>query len=74
MVERTPESKRARRLGMLRRRAEHLQRRIEASPDKCLSYDVAELKALRWALSELDPQSQPSPLVTPHHPGATHEF
>jgi hypothetical protein len=52
------EKKRARRLGMLRRRAAHLQRRIEAAADKRLTYDEAELVALRWALAELDPQSQ----------------
>ncbi|QNK66061.1 hypothetical protein [Variovorax sp. PAMC26660] len=56
MAERTPESKRARRLGMLRRRAEHLQRRIVENPSRNLTYDVAELGALRWALGELDPQ------------------
>lgn len=58
MGERTPESKRARRLGMLRRRAEHLRRRIDANPGKHLSYDVAELSALRWALALLDPQPE----------------
>ncbi|MDR6887839.1 MULTISPECIES: hypothetical protein [Variovorax] len=52
------EKKRARRLGMLRRRAAHLQRRIEAAVEKRLSYDEAELTALRWALAELDPQPQ----------------
>lgn len=58
MAERTPESKRARRLGMLRRRAEHLQRRIDANPTRNLSYDQAELSALRWAVGELDPQPE----------------
>lgn len=56
MPERTSESKRARRPGMLRRRAEHLERRIAANPSRNLSYDQAELSALRWAVGELDPQ------------------
>lgn len=43
---------------MLRRRADHLQRRIDANPGKHLSYDVAEVAALRWALSVLDPQPE----------------
>ena len=53
MVERTPEVKRARRLGMLRRRAAHLQQRIESNPEKKLSYDEAERAALLWAIDVL---------------------
>lgn len=52
------EIKRARRIGMLRRRADHLQRRIVENPTRNLSYDQAELSALRWAVSELDPQPE----------------
>lgn len=54
----TPERNRERFLGMLRRRADHLQRRIDANPGKHLSYDFAEVAALRWALSLLDPQPE----------------
>ncbi|WP_422097521.1 hypothetical protein [Variovorax sp.] len=60
MSERSPAQIRARRLGMLRRRAEHLQRRIDANPGKRLSYDVAELSALQWAIGELDPKPVPA--------------
>lgn len=55
----TPERKRERRLRMLRRRADHLEGRIAANPDKHLSFDKAELSALRWAVSVLDPQPEP---------------
>jgi hypothetical protein len=74
MGERTPESKRERRIGMLRRRAAHLQQRIESSPDKCLSYDVAELSALRWALDQLDPQPISTPSTNLHQPGENREL
>lgn len=54
MPERTPEEKRVRRIGMLRRRAAHLQRRIAARTDTRLTYDEAELGALRWAIRILE--------------------
>lgn len=53
----TPESKRGRRLATLRRRADHLQKRVEEHPDDTgLSWNRRELAALRWALEQLDPQ------------------
>lgn len=48
------ESKRARRIGMLQRRAAHLEARIAANPGRNLSYDQAEASALRWAVTELE--------------------
>lgn len=39
---------------MLRRRAAHLQQRIGASTGTRLSYDEAELGALRWAIRILE--------------------
>lgn len=48
--------KRARRIGMLLRRAAHLEARIAASPDRKLTYDQAEASALRWAVRELEKQ------------------
>lgn len=53
------ERKRARWIGMLRRRAAHLQRRIETAAGKRLSFDEAELKALLWAIAELEALHQP---------------
>lgn len=46
--------KRARRLAVLRRRAEHLERRIEADPNRQANHDLAEATALRWAIAELE--------------------
>ena len=46
--------KRARRIGMMRRRAAHLEARIAANPDRNLSYDKAEASALCWAIAELE--------------------
>ena len=48
-----PTSLRNKRIHTLNRRAEHLQQRIEASTTKDLTYDRAELEALRWAVGEL---------------------
>ncbi|MFM9424381.1 hypothetical protein RCH10_000809 [Variovorax sp. GrIS 2.14] len=45
---------RARRLGTLRSRADHLDRRISAEPNRQADFDRAELKALRWAIGELE--------------------
>ena len=39
---------------MLRRRAAHLQKRIDASTGPRLTYDEAELGALRWAIRILE--------------------
>jgi hypothetical protein len=45
-------------LKMLKRRADHLAGRIEDNPN--LSYDQAELSALRWAVRELEKKHERS--------------
>lgn len=54
MPPRPPEGTPALRLHILQRRADHLQQRITANPDKNLSHDVREVEALRWAIAELE--------------------
>lgn len=44
----------ARRIELLRRRAEHLERRIAADPARQADRDKAEAAALRWAVDELE--------------------
>lgn len=44
-------------LERLKRRAYHLQNRIERSPRYELAYDKAELSALRWAVQKISGQS-----------------
>ena len=52
----TPESKRARRLATLRRRADYLQKHIDQNPDDTgKSWNRREVAALRWAIEQLDP-------------------
>lgn len=46
--------KRARRLAVLRRRAEHLERRITDDTNRQADHDLAEATALRWAIAELE--------------------
>lgn len=41
-------------LKALQRRAEFLKERIAAQPEKNLSYDISELKALQWAITKLE--------------------
>jgi len=41
-------------IAALKKRAAHLEKRIAASTDRRLTYDEAELAALRWALSKLE--------------------
>jgi hypothetical protein len=48
----------ARRLALLRRRAEHLERRIAANPVRQAHHDKAEAAALRWAIAELEQTEQ----------------
>lgn len=48
----------ARRLALLRRRAEHLERRIAENPDREAHHDKAEAAALRWAIAELEQGEQ----------------
>ncbi|CAN7543651.1 hypothetical protein LJR130_003832 [Variovorax sp. LjRoot130] len=48
----------ARRLALLRRRAEHLERRIADDTDRQAHHDRAELGALRWAIGELEQAEQ----------------
>ena len=50
--------KRARRLAVLRRRAEHLERRIAADPNRPADHDKAEASALRWAVAELEQKNR----------------
>ncbi|CAN7473665.1 hypothetical protein LJR175_003178 [Variovorax sp. LjRoot175] len=52
----------ARRLALLRRRAEHLERRIAENPDRQADHDKAEIAALRWAIAELEQKKQPKGL------------
>lgn len=50
--------KRARRLALLRRRADHLERRIANNPLRQADHDKAEASALRWAIAELEQRKQ----------------
>lgn len=50
----TSQRQRQRRLEVLRRRAAHLQRRIEADPARQADHDKTEIAALRWAIAELE--------------------
>lgn len=52
--------KRARRIAVLRRRAEHLETRIAADPVRQADHDKTEIAALRWAIAELE-QKEPTP-------------
>lgn len=52
--------KRARRIAALRRRAEHLEKRIAADPVRPADHDKTEIAALRWAIAELE-QKEPTP-------------
>jgi hypothetical protein len=52
--------KRNRRIGTLRSRADHLERRLAAEPDRPRHHDRAELVALRWAIEELEQQQKGS--------------
>lgn len=50
--------KRARRIAVLRRRAEHLEQRVAADPYRPAHHDRSEAKALRWAIEELEHPAQ----------------
>ncbi|VTU38464.1 hypothetical protein H4CHR_04432 [Variovorax sp. PBS-H4] len=52
----------ARRLALLRRRAEHLEQRIKADPSRPADHDKAEVAALRWAIADLEQKYQPKGL------------
>ena len=52
-MKRSKDQRRDYRLKTLLRRADHLEKRIAESPLD-LSYDNAELAALRWAVEELE--------------------
>jgi len=50
MSERTPAQRHARRLAALQRRADFLQQRIEAEPNRDLHFDRQERSATLWAI------------------------
>ncbi|WP_213956295.1 hypothetical protein [Variovorax sp. dw_954] len=55
---RSPEQIRARRIRVLRRRADHLERRIEENPERPADHDRTEASALRWAIGELESKKE----------------
>jgi hypothetical protein len=42
------------RIATLQRRADYLAKRIESDPNKCLSFDVVERKAILWAIKRIE--------------------
>lgn len=54
MSERTPKQRHQRRLEVLRRRADFLQQRIEAEPNRDLNFDKAERSATLWAIDAIN--------------------
>jgi hypothetical protein len=63
MSERTPKQRHARRLETLQRRADFLQERIEAEPNRDLNFDKAERSAVLWAIAAINENERLRDLV-----------